>query len=205
MDVIDFSNLKFKERDEVEDVFSSWYKCHAFDIEKLRDQRLRHHFQTRYDHRKNAVDWDYQFGVRETANIIQSREYNPWRINGIAFEARLSSGVSPNRTLGSYVSGKKKRTGDSIMVRGFWGDVLISPFVSFGVDIENEMHKTRFYRRINMQPIYGAADISEYSVQMYACMLETMAEYKYPFERLKGVLKDYGENLDGTKIPKKKK
>ena len=35
--MVSFSNLKFKERDELEDIVSSYYKKHDFDMEKLRD------------------------------------------------------------------------------------------------------------------------------------------------------------------------
>jgi dynein assembly factor 3 len=52
-DIVNFSNLRFKDRDDMEEIFSSYYKKHPFDMEKLRDQRLRHHFQERYDFRKN--------------------------------------------------------------------------------------------------------------------------------------------------------
>ena len=36
-DMVDFSNLRFKDRDEMEEIFSSYLKKHQFDIEKLRD------------------------------------------------------------------------------------------------------------------------------------------------------------------------
>ena len=62
--IVHFDNLKFKERDELEDVISSYYNVHAFDIERMRDDRLRHLFADRYDHRKNVVDWDYNFDVK---------------------------------------------------------------------------------------------------------------------------------------------
>ena len=35
--ICSFESLKFKERDELEDIFSSYLKVHPFDIEKLRD------------------------------------------------------------------------------------------------------------------------------------------------------------------------
>jgi len=88
-------------------VISSWYSKHEFDIKKLRDQRLRHHFQARYDSRANVADWDYQFGVKEFAPLVMAREYKDWRLTGIAFETRLSSGVTPNRTMSSFTEGKK--------------------------------------------------------------------------------------------------
>ena len=39
--LIDFGTLKYKERDELSDVIVGWAKKHPFDIETLRDQRLR--------------------------------------------------------------------------------------------------------------------------------------------------------------------
>lgn len=35
------------------------------------------------------------------------------------------------------------------MVRGFWGDISISPYVSFGVEIANERERTWFNKQIN--------------------------------------------------------
>ena len=71
-DIISLEQLSFKDRDDMEEIFSSYLKKHPFDMEKLRDQRMRHHFADRYDFRRNAVDWDYQFGIRlmVTTNIV---------------------------------------------------------------------------------------------------------------------------------------
>jgi dynein assembly factor 3, axonemal len=51
----------------------------------LRDQRLRGHFKERYDHRKNLVDWDFNFGLNDFTKSVHQREYKMWRLNGIAF------------------------------------------------------------------------------------------------------------------------
>lgn len=98
--------MKFKDRDDLEEIFSSYLKNHIYDIEKLRDHRLRGHFKDRYDFRRNLVDWDYSFSIKEYAKYINLREYRDWRLTGIAFETRLATGTVPNRTLGSYVEGK---------------------------------------------------------------------------------------------------
>ena len=71
-DLVNFDNLKFKDRDEMEEIFSSYLRKHPFDMEKLRDQRMRHHFADRYDFRRNAVDWDYQFGIRLMVKLYLS-------------------------------------------------------------------------------------------------------------------------------------
>ncbi len=61
-EMVTFDDLKFKERDDMEDVISSYLDSHPFDIEKARDNRLRALFKERYDFRKNLCDWDFQFG-----------------------------------------------------------------------------------------------------------------------------------------------
>jgi dynein assembly factor 3 len=69
-DIVNFETLKFKERDEMEDIFSSYLAKHKLDIEQLRDQRLRAHYKERYDLRRNMVDWDYNFGIKEFAKGV---------------------------------------------------------------------------------------------------------------------------------------
>jgi len=105
-ELVDFGSLKFKERDGIEDIFSSYLKCHAFDIEKLRDNRQRGFLRDRYDHRRNVVDWDYQMQLKNFCPMMNQQEYRQWRLNGVAFETRLAHGSIPNRTLGSYQAAK---------------------------------------------------------------------------------------------------
>jgi hypothetical protein len=57
--MINFETLKFKERDEMEDIFSSYLKKHNFDMEHHRDNRMRALYGKQYDHRSGGVDWDY--------------------------------------------------------------------------------------------------------------------------------------------------
>ena len=73
-------------------MFSSYLKAHPYDIEKLRDHRIRGHLKERYDHRRNLVDWDFQFGLKDFAVAVNQQEYRAWRLNGIAFHTRLASG-----------------------------------------------------------------------------------------------------------------
>ena len=59
-DVFDLTNLKFRDRDYIENTFKSWFADVPYDVESLRDQRLRHYYGDRYDVKKNVLDWDYQ-------------------------------------------------------------------------------------------------------------------------------------------------
>ena len=57
-ELVNFETLKFKERDEIEDIFSSYMGSHKFDIEQLRDQRVRALLKDRYDHKHDRYDLD---------------------------------------------------------------------------------------------------------------------------------------------------
>jgi len=162
----------------------------SLQIEKLRDTRLRAHFAERYDHRKNLVDWDYSMYLKEYAPNVNQLEYRAWRLNGIGFCTRLATGTIPNRTLGSFIEGKTKKGRDSCLVRGFWGDTINSPYMSFGQEVWKEPERTRFFKKVNYQTVYSNADISEYNVHSYIVQLEDLKEYDYGFERLKHILGD---------------
>ena len=102
---VHMDSLKFKERDELEDVISSYYNTHPFDIEKQHQQRVRYHLKERYDFRLNMFDWDYNMYVKTLAPYIHPREYKIWRNTGLAFEWRLTENKIPNRTFSSYIPG----------------------------------------------------------------------------------------------------
>lgn len=38
---------------------------------------------------------------------MNMREYKDWRLTGIAYETRLTTNVIPNRTMSSFIPGKK--------------------------------------------------------------------------------------------------
>jgi dynein assembly factor 3 len=69
-EVVNFETLRYKDRDDLEEIFSSYLTCHKFDIETLRDHRLRGHFCERYDHRRNLVDWDYNMSMKDYAPLV---------------------------------------------------------------------------------------------------------------------------------------
>lgn len=56
----------------------------------------------------------------------------------MAFEQRFSTYTQPNRTLASYVPGKKKQERTSCVVRGYWGDMMISPYIAMGIDTNSK-------------------------------------------------------------------
>lgn len=51
--------------------------------------------------------------------------------------------------MSSYLPGKKKLTYESCLVRGYWGDILISPYVSFGVECDYSPEKDLLFKVAN--------------------------------------------------------
>jgi dynein assembly factor 3 len=143
--LIDVTSLKFKERDAIEKVFKSWLEGVECDMPAWREKRLRQYYEDRYDYRKNLVDWDYSMSVKEWAEIIHSKLFLWWRQDGIAFEIRDAKVPEPNRSLASYAEGKER--GSSKLKRGYWGDIVQSPYWSLGVWAD----EPRLFKKRSMQ------------------------------------------------------
>lgn len=138
LDLFDFSLLKFKERDFLEGIFKFWrlksqdISKDPFQAEKCWDIRLRTYFGTRFDTRSNAYDWDYNMKLADRSNclIINNKVYSKWRDTGVGFELRDSNYDTPNRTLASGMVFNDPRNGDKTSRRGYFGDIIVGPFIS---------------------------------------------------------------------------
>jgi len=70
---------------------------------------------------------------------VHIKQYKEWTQSGVAFEFGDQTYTEPNRTMMSYAEGvmkKGKEKGMKKEVRGFWADVVASPYFTFGVDCE---------------------------------------------------------------------
>lgn len=67
--LVDFSNLSFREKDEIIEILKAYDLRIPFDIEKYRDDRLRYMYKERYDYRENLVDWDYVYKLKDHVYI----------------------------------------------------------------------------------------------------------------------------------------
>ena len=151
--IVDLSLLKYRERDEIENCFKSYSRNNVFDMTSLRDHRLRGYYGERYDSRAPLADWDYHTSIKPYASIIHIKQYKEWRVSGIAFEFGDQEYTEPNRTMMSYAEGfikTGKEKGQKKEVKGFWGDIVISPYFSFGIDCEtNNKHSEGLFEIIN--------------------------------------------------------
>lgn len=171
LDLFDFSLLKFKERDFLEGIFKFWrlksqdISKDPFQAEKCWDIRLRTYFGTRFDTRSNAYDWDYNMKLADRSNclIINNKVYSKWRDTGVGFELRDSNYDTPNRTLASGMVFNDPRNGDKTSRRGYFGDIIVGPFISYGIKSDNEEH----FKKQNDHYRYTSVEISRSNVSSY--------------------------------------
>ncbi|XP_015766660.1 PREDICTED: dynein assembly factor 3, axonemal-like isoform X1 [Acropora digitifera] len=175
--VFNFSELKFKERDQLESIFKFWRNPDPklFDICQHWEERLRQYFATRYDSRKNIYDWDYNMKLSKKVSIIHGNEYKSWREQGVAFELRSDSTYEvSNRTLASGLI--IKRDGERFARRGYWGDVVNSPYLAFGIESEEKS----LFKTSNGQHVKTSTLVSEYNVTALMHELMTGEMYALP-------------------------
>ncbi len=206
--IVDLSLLKYKDVDEIENNLKSWDHRVPFDVDNLRDHRMRGLYQERYDHRKNLVDWDYQMSLKPYASIIHKTQYWEWRNTGVAFEFGDQTYTIPNRTMATYAEARTKRK-DSKLVRGFWLDIVGGPFVALGVDCHrpNKFAEDLFYIQDKghgtEQHRHHAVDVSMYNMLSFMYEMETGKKYlmQKRGDIFSGLGEDDGEdNLVGTVV-----
>ena len=178
-DILDLSCLTHKQIDSMQEIFSSYDSKYPYDIEKYRNDRVRYCMKDRYDYRKNLYDWDYNMNIQSFAPIIRLRYYIYWRENGIAFVMRINQYKFPNRTLACYIEGKKKEGKDSCMVRGFWGDIVNSPYLGYGLELETRDEITYFYANNKIDYLRDSQDVTEYNLVKFLLRMDHNEIYDF--------------------------
>jgi len=192
--VLDLTHLKFKDRDILQDIFKGWDKAVPFDIEQLRDQRCRGYYRERYDYRKNLMDYDYQTFVKQFAGIIHWYHFKEFCFTGVAFETRLASYNTPNRTLASWIEAKGQK-GTTVQVRGFWGDIINSPYHAFGTTAD-PVDKARLFKVSGQMYKHNETDIAEFVVTGLLSEMETGEVYHLPPEKPEEHVYPYASPLE---------
>ena len=177
--IIDLSCLTHKQIDSMQEIFSSYDSKYPYDIEKYRNDRVRYCLKDRYDYRKNLFDWDYNMNIQNFAPIIRLRYYIFWRENGIAFVMRVNQYKFPNRTLACYIEGKKKQGHDSCMVRGYWGDIVNSPYLSYGLELETREEISYFYANNKIDYLRDSQDVTEYNLVKFLLRMDHDEKYDF--------------------------
>uniref|UniRef100_A0A3B3XUD8 Dynein axonemal assembly factor 3 n=1 Tax=Poecilia mexicana TaxID=48701 RepID=A0A3B3XUD8_9TELE len=150
----------FKERDELARIFKLWIQqTSPVIMSKAWDYRVRQHLGTRYDSKKGCFDWDLTMKLHEKGcGVISKQQYVQWRGKGLAFEMREGIYQTTNPTLlSTRVFNKVHKIG----VRGYWGDIVSSPYLSFGIESDDK----KLLKTQNGQHLNTAQDISFANLQ----------------------------------------
>uniref|UniRef100_UPI00398F8677 dynein axonemal assembly factor 3-like n=1 Tax=Pristiophorus japonicus TaxID=55135 RepID=UPI00398F8677 len=172
--MVDMSYLKFKERDQLEATFKFWRNPDqkVFQIHKMWDLRNRQYLGNRYDSKQGAYDWDLHMKLHDRgARVVNNRQYYQWREKGLAFEVREGLYDVPNKSLASGLLMNYK--GEKVPTRGYWGDIVTSPYIAFGLVTEEQS----FLKTANGIHIKTAQDISQYNIT--ALLHELVAGERY--------------------------
>jgi len=199
---INMDGLKFKDRDILQDVFKGWRADVPFDIEALREQRSRGYYRDRYDFRKNMMDWDYQTHIKDKAGIINWFHYKAFCFTGVAFETRLASYNTSNRTLASYTEAKDRAKGTTVQVRGYWGDLINSPYWAFSI-ATNAQDRPRLFKVSGAQYRETETDIAEFNLTDYIGQLDTGEELHLPAETPEEHTFPYTSPMEGLRQERK--
>ncbi|KAK2855426.1 hypothetical protein Q7C36_007295 [Tachysurus vachellii] len=184
---LDTSLLKFKERDELARIFKQWQHPPSPPLSmcKVWDARVRQHLGTRYDARRGCFDWDLSMKLHDKGcGVIHKQDYIKWRESGVAFEMREGLYCIANQSLLStrLFMQRENRVG----ARGYWGDIVSSPYLSFGIETDNkELLKTE-----NNQHVKTAQNISLDNLQKLFMSLNIRGGHATVFNPTKDAFND---------------
>ena len=128
----------------------------------------------------------FHIDLKPTASIVHVKLFKDWRLNGIAFEFGDQTYTEPNRTFMSYAPGTLKAGKDKGQmkgIQGYWSDVVVSPYFTFGYDSETpNKHAEGLYQILNKdtgteQHRHHVVEIAVYNLLSYLWEIETGSVY----------------------------
>ncbi|DBA71332.1 TPA: Dynein assembly factor 3, axonemal [Trebouxia sp. C0005] len=193
--LFDLSLMRFQQRDDVAETFRKYNRKAPYDMQKAWDARIRKFYGSRYDYKRNAIDWDYHMRLAQqgtpgldpsVGSIIHFYHFRRWRECGVAYELRDCKYTQANPTLLSTAFGTRKEykdrlgndKGRSVSAWGFWGDILNSPYHSFGTSCS----EPSFLKISNKQFVHTAVSVAEYNVTAMIEEMRTGEAYELPKE-----------------------
>ena len=124
---------------------------------------------------------------KSTASIVHVKLFKDWRLTGIAFEFGDQTYTEPNRTLMSYAPGTMKAGKDKGQmkgIQGYWSDIVVSPYFTFGYDSDTpNQHAEGLYQILNKdtgteQHRHHVVEVAVYNLLSYLWEIETGNVYK---------------------------
>ncbi|DBB17927.1 TPA: Dynein assembly factor 3, axonemal [Trebouxia sp. C0006] len=194
-ELFDLSLMRFQQRDDVAETFRKYSHKAPYDMQTAWDARIRKFYGSRYDYKRNAIDWDYHMRLAQqgtpgldpsAGSIIHFYHFRRWRECGVAYELRDCKYSQANPTLLSTAFGTCKEykdrlgndKGRSVSAWGFWGDILNSPYHSFGTSCS----EPSFLKISNKQFVHTAVSVAEYNVTAIIEEMRRGKAYELPKE-----------------------
>lgn len=164
--------LKYKERDYLENVFKFWCSEDEFDVCDCWDRRMRKSLGVRYDNKIGAFDWDLHMRYHIVGgHQVSSQEYRNFRLNGIGFSWLESNVSKTNRSLVCAVI----PNGEKFAHHGYLGDMQTGPYVTYGLDCEDK----EFLKKTNGINTHRATDVTDRNLKQIFHELEHQNEYMH--------------------------
>ncbi|XP_066152007.1 dynein axonemal assembly factor 3 homolog [Euwallacea fornicatus] len=163
-------DIKYKERDYLENVVKFWGGKDEFNIVDMWDRRIRKKLGVRYDSKMGVFDWDLHMRLHLAgARQICDQEYRMFRLNGMAYSWLESEMARPNRSLVCGIL----QNGQQFAHYGYLGDMETGPFVTFGLECEDKS----FLRNTNGQNFHRSTDVIERNLKQIFHEIEHSIEY----------------------------
>jgi len=141
------------------------------------------------------MDFDYQQHIKEKAGVINWFHYKEFCHTGVAFETRIATYSCPNRTLASHTEAQDHKKGTLCEVRGFWGDIINSPYHAFSTTTHAE-DKRRLFKISGSMYKHTETDIAEFNLLSYFSQMETGEEMHLPAEKPEELVFPYASPLE---------
>ncbi|KAF5295377.1 hypothetical protein FQR65_LT01569 [Abscondita terminalis] len=165
-------DLKFKERDYLENVFKFWCSADEFDVQTSWDNRLRKHLGARYDSKMGAFDWDLNMRFHNVGGKqVCNQEYKHFRATGIAFTWLESEVSKSNRTFVCCVI----PNGKNYAHYGYLGEMQTGPYVAYGLTCDD----VNFLKTTNGVNSHRSTDVTERNLLQYFYEIENNKEYEH--------------------------
>lgn len=190
----DLKHLKYKDFDDLMDQLLLWKKAINSNFLKKSDclpkfltNRQTALFKERWEARKNIVDGDFIWGLKEnhlsivktdrksslvvhefkTPPCVQFAEYWNFREHGVAFAVHnaVENHQFMNPTMLTYQPGKSKVDRLNCQVLGFWGDICIGPFATEGFYVDTVEEYDKFYETRNFELFHSSFEIAINNVE----------------------------------------
>lgn len=83
-----------------------------------------------------------------------------------------------NFTLVDYIQGEKKKNRDHCEVLGYWGDITLSPFWTFGLTVDNHDEFKEFFKITNDKYYFYNEKFSEHFIEKIISSFPNKEELK---------------------------